>query len=335
MRETTRPRVGLPVVDFSGVRAGDPAALRRAGDGLGEAFADAGFCYIANHGVPDAIIDAAVAAARGFFALPLEQKLETEFVRHRGFVRLGAAHMVGARLPDYKESFVVGLELPGDDPSVLAGEPLRGPNQWPPNQPAFRAAIDAYFAAIASCGDDLLRAVAVSLGVDPEFFAALYRKPLQRTNIVYYPAHPLSAESDLFGNADHTDYGTITLLWQDASGGLQIKDRASGAWIDVPPIPGTLVINVGDLLERWSNNRFASTPHRVVNRSGRERFSLATFYDPTYAAVADPRDLGTPENESRYEPVRAGDYILGRITAAFGYREGANSLPITNGDTRT
>jgi isopenicillin N synthase-like dioxygenase len=106
---------------------------------------------------------------------------------------------------------------------------------------------------------------------------------------------------------------------------LQIKDRATKEWIDVPPIPGTLVINIGDLLERWSNDRFASTPHRVINRSGNERYSLATFYDPTFGAVADPRDLGTPQNDCRYEPVRAGEYILKRVADAFGYREHAPS----------
>jgi isopenicillin N synthase-like dioxygenase len=333
MRDTLHLREALPVVDFSGVRDGDQAALQRAAAGIADAFADAGFFYLANHGIPAGIIADAVAAAHAFFALPLERKREVELVRHRGFVALGNAHMVGARLPDYKESFVVGLELPDDDPSVRAGEPLRGPNRWPAGLPSFRTAIDAYFAAVAACGDDLLRAVAVSLGANPAFFAPLYRKPLQRTNIVYYPAHPVAADADLFGNADHTDYGTITLLWQDASGGLQIKDRASGRWIDVPPLPDTLVINAGDLLERWSNHRVASTPHRVVNRSGAERYSLATFYDPDFGAVADPRDLGTPAADSRYAPVRAGDYILGRITDAFGYRERAHSSHPANGDT--
>ena len=317
----TGSRVGLPVIDFTGVREHDAQAMRRAAAAVAEACAGAGFFYISAHGVPQSTIDRVVNAARTFFALPMERKQTVALLRHRGFVTMGGAHMVGARLPDYKESYVVGLELPEDDPSVLAGEPLRGPNQWPADMPEFRAAVDEYFAAIAACGNDLLRVVALGLGADESFFANLYGKPLQRTNIIHYPRHPAAAEDELFGGAAHTDYGTITLLWQDGSGGLQIKDRTMQDWIDVPPIPGTLVVNIGDLLERWSNNRFASTLHRVINRSGNERYSIATFYDPDFGAVADPRDLGTPAAESRYEPVRAGEYILKRVSDAFGYRE--------------
>ena len=215
--------------------------------------------------------------------------------RHRGFNALGDAHMYEARKPDHKEFFSIGLELPEDDPDVLAGEKLRGPNNWPQGMPAFRVALEAYYAAMLACGADLMRAVAVSLDLAADFFVASYRKPLQRTQIVYYPPQPVELGEDQFGVAPHSDFGCITLLWQDANGGLEVLERSTRRWIPAPPIEGTLVINVADLLARWTNDRYASTPHRVINRSGRERLSIATFHDPDYQAVVDPRDLGTPD----------------------------------------
>jgi isopenicillin N synthase-like dioxygenase len=153
------------------------------------------------------------------------------------------------------------------------------------------------------------------------FFAPHYAKPLQRTQIIYYPPQDPAADEQQFGVAPHTDYGCITLLWQDDNGGLQVRERASRSWIEAPPIPGTFVINVGDLLARWTDDRFSSTPHRVINRSGRERFSIATFYDPDFAALVDPRALGATGEACRYAPVRAGEHILRRFDESFGYRK--------------
>jgi isopenicillin N synthase-like dioxygenase len=132
------------------------------------------------------------------------------------------------------------------------------------------------------------------------FFVDNYTKPLQRTQIVYYPPQPPQAGEDQFGVAPHSDFGGITLLWQDGKWGLQVRDRGSKTWIDAHPIENTFVINVGDLLARGTNDRFSSMPHRVINRSGRERYSIATFYDPNFAAVVDPRELGTSGAECRY-----------------------------------
>jgi isopenicillin N synthase-like dioxygenase len=312
----------IPVIPFEGVRQGDAAALRAAADAIRAACLDSGFFYLSGHGVSDAIIEAVRTQAMLFFRQPIEAKrLAAVNARHRGFNALGDALMYEARKPDHKEFFSIGLDLPEDDPDVLAGEKLRGPNNWPPGMPAFRAAMEAYYAALGACGADLMRAVAVSLGVDAAFFADKYRKRLQRTQVVYYPPQPVDATEDQFGVAPHTDFGCITLLWQDETGGLEVLERGSRSWIPAPPIPGTLVVNVADLLARWTNDRYASTPHRVINRSGRERMSIATFYDPDYKALVDPRALGTPEAECRYEPVLAGDHIVGRIERSFGYRK--------------
>jgi isopenicillin N synthase-like dioxygenase len=314
----------LPLIDMAGVREGDPGSIRRVGDAIRQACSETGFFYIINHGVPQLVIDEAMGAAKTFFAYPPEVKRQVAVnKRHRGWHALGGALMYEATKPDFKEFFSMGLELPEDDPCVLAGEALRGPNQWPAFMPELRTALDDYYAAIGRAGADLLKAVAVGLGIEQEFFAPKYGKPLQRTQMVYYPPHPPMAEADQFGVAPHTDYGCITLLYQDNSGGLQVRELGSNRWIDATPIEGSLVVNVGDLLARWSNDRFRSTLHRVINTSGHERYSIATFYDPTYSAVVDPCDLGVEAKASLYPSVAAGDYILKRIDDSMAYRKKA------------
>lgn len=311
----------IPIVDFTGVAEGDAAALERAAAAIRDAFTTVGFFYITGHGVPDPVTDTAIAEARAFFAQDEAKKRETAInLRHRGFSAIGDALMYEAKKPDSKEFFTIGLELAEDDPDVLAGEPLRGPNNWPKDRTQFRQALERYYAAVGRCGAMVLGAVAMSLGKPADFFAPSYRKRLQRTQFIHYPPQPPALEADQFGVAPHTDFGCITLLWQDDNGGLEVYDRRAKRWLDARPIPGTLVINSGDLLARWTNDLYASTPHRVVNRSGRDRYSVATFYDPDFKAVIDPTVFGSGE-EPRYPVTTAGAHILGRIEKSFGYRK--------------
>ena len=305
----------LPVIDMAGEVLPALAAEIRA------ACTGPGFFYLRGHGVAPEVIALAVTAAQRFFHQPpeLKQRSRANLV-HRGWHAAGGAVMEGAIKPDLKEFFSIGLDLPEDHPAVLAGEKLRGPNQWPAAVPELRPAMEAYFAAMARCGANLLEAVALSLDLPQNFFAPHYTLPLQRTQAIFYPPQPPD-DHEGFGVAPHTDFGCITLLWQDDNGGLEVRERSTGEWIPAPPLPDTLVVNVGDLLGRWSNDRFASTPHRVVNRSGHERFSIATFYDPNFSAPIDPRALGA--TEPRYEPTTCGAHILGRFAQAFSYRKGA------------
>ena len=307
----------IPMIDIAPLFETDAAAIQRVADQVGQAFTTSGFCLITGHGVPEDVISDAEREARRFFHRPLEEKLRSapkESVR--GFNAIGRTTMYGASQPDYKEYYQIGLELPRDDPAVLAGQPLRGPNQWPEDQPEFRRALSRYYEAIGACGQTFLRAVALSLGARADFFADKYDKPLQRSQCVYYPPHPVDAGADLFGVAPHTDYGCVTLLWQDGVGGLEVQ-APDGSWVAAPPVPGALVVNIGDLLARWSNDRYRSNFHRVTNRSGRERLSIATFYDPDFTAPVSALELGlAAEDALLYPPVLAGEYIIGRISAS-------------------
>jgi isopenicillin N synthase-like dioxygenase len=309
----------IPVIDVGPLRSrSDVIPVARE---IREAATNIGFFYVSNHGVPLSVIERVLEAGRKFFALPLEKKMQVRAnARHRGFVPIGGANVARAATADLKETFSWGLELPEDDPDVLRGSGLLGPNNWPAFLPDLKPALYEYFLASFECGDRLLRAIAVSLGIDEEFFANRYRKPYARGQVVHYPPQPPTMGPDQRGIGEHTDFGCITLLWQDSNGGLQIRDR-NGDWVRARPIEGTLVINVGDLLERWSNDRFTSTLHRVVNSSGRDRYSLTVFYDPYYYTVVDPKDMGLPSGEkARYEPIVAGEHIKARFDKTFAYR---------------
>ncbi len=311
----------IPVIDLAPAAAGG-AGLADVAEKIRRAAIEVGFFYVSRHGIPEATIAAAFDASHRFFALPMERKLAvTVDKRHRGYIRMGGAKMYDGARPDLKESFVYGVDLGEDDPDVRAGRPLMGPNRWPLDLPEMKQAFDRYYAEIDRVGQIVLRAVALSLGLPERFFAERYKKPLARGSLVHYPPQPPDLGAEQFGVGAHTDYGCITFVCQDDSGGLQARNLA-GEWIEAPPIPGTLVVNIGDLLARWTNDRFRSTPHRVVNRSGRDRYSLAVFYDPDFdAEVAAIPSCLAPGETPRYPPTTCGAHVLSRFDAAFAYRK--------------
>ena len=316
-------REAIPVIDVSAVRgAAGEAALAATGHALLRASQEIGFFYIAGHGVPQAAIDRAVAAARAFFARPLAEKQRVAVnERHRGFLRQGGAVMRDDVKPDLKESFNWAFEVPEASPLMRPDRPLIGPNTWPDDMPELRRALYGYYEEVIACARDLLRAFALALDLPADFFADKFDCPLARGSAIYYPPQPPGLGEAQFGVGPHSDYGCLTLLWQDDSGGLQVQGR-SGAWVMAHPLPGTFVCNVGDLLARWSNDRFVSTPHRVINASGRERFSLPVFFDPNPETVIDPADLLAPGEAVHYPPTTAGAHVLARFNAAFSYRRG-------------
>ncbi len=313
----------IPVIDVSDLRRGAPGAARRVAAEMLAAAEDLGFFYVRGHGVDGALLAHAQVCARRFFAAPVERKQEVAIDRHhRGFLRVGEAKMEGNRLPDLKESFVWGLEVEEGDPAREAASPFLGDNRWPAWLPELRGALMPFFEAGNALGRDLLRAFAAAMELDEGAFTARFARPISRGAAVYYPPQPPDLDSEQFGVGPHTDYGCLTVLRQDPVGGLEVRGR-SGEWLLAEPIEDTLVINVGDLLARWTNDRFASTPHRVVNRTDRERISLAVFVDPDFDTVIDPRVACAPGEMARYDPITAGAYILERYDAAFSYRQRA------------
>jgi isopenicillin N synthase-like dioxygenase len=315
-RPATREEV--PVIDMTPAVTGDDIdAVAREVRAACESMA---FFYVENHGVPQAVIDGVFEASRRFFEQPEEVReavLKDRF--HRGYLPIGTTHYPG-RGPDLKDSFDIGLDLPLDDPDVVGGLPLHGPNQWPELE-GFREPVEAYFSAVRDFGMCLLRVFARSLGVADDFFSRLYSKPTITMRLLHYPPQTTAEAADSIGAHAHSDYGLTTVLAQDPSGGLELQ-KPDGSWIAAPFVPGTFVVNLGDLMARWTNDIYRSNKHRVVNRRGEERYSIPFFFNPNHHAPVEciPTCSG-PLRPSRYPTVKAGEYIADRIRTNQGFKD--------------
>ncbi len=304
----------VPVVDLAPLLAGEIEPVAAA---IHQAATRIGFFYIANHGIPQSVIDGAFAASRLFFAMSPDIKQTVAIgTDQRGWMGPGMSKLPGAKAADRKEVFFWGREVAANDPDM--GKPMVAPNRWPDNTvPCLREGVAPYYKAICGVGEKVMQAIAVGLGGAPNAFAPHYIRPLARGQLVHYPpAQPEDAGEERYGVAPHTDFGVLTLLLQDDSGGLQVR-RRDGEWIEALPIPGTIVCNIGDLLQRWSNDRFVSTVHRVINRSPGARHSIPIFYDPNTDAVVDPRLFLDDGEAALHGPITPGEHISGRNRQSF------------------
>lgn len=287
------------------------AAMHAASEALG-------FIYVKGHGIPPDVIESAQQMAYRFFRSSDEKKSAVLISdRHRGWLRPGAARMQDDAKADLKESFIWGQQdALGQS---LTDHPLRGQNQWPGFVPGLQSAAMEYFHQAHTVAFHLMRGFALGLDLPEDFFLRTSSKPLSRASFVYYPAQPEESGVDQFGVAPHTDFGVLTVLCQDSTGGLQVQD-VNGDWVHAPPIEDTLVVNVGDLLSRWTNGAYKSTPHRVVNSSGRERLSLVLAFDPDPETMIDATDIYGSETIATADAISCGDYLQWRFAKAFSYR---------------
>lgn len=318
----------LPVVDLTPLRtgAGDVAAT---GAAIDDACRRTGFFYVTGHGVPDELGNELERLAREFFALDDAEKAAIAMPlagrAWRGWFPVGGELTSGT--PDAKEGLYFGEELPPDDARVVAGRPLHGPNLFPARPPGLREAVLSYMDAVTRAGHLVLRGIASGLGIEPDWFDAhLTADPLVLFRIFHYPPAP---DPSAWGVGTHTDYGLVTLLRQDATGGLEV--RVDGTWVDAPPIPGSFVVNLGDMLERMTGGAYRSTPHRVRNTSGRSRLSFPLFLDPAWDAEVRPvpgARSAAPDARDRWDGASVhewsgtyGEYLLqkvGRVFPALG-----------------
>lgn len=311
----------IPVIDLGRVDSASPVERQQLADDVRRACTEVGFFYISNHGLPAAALDALLTASHAFFAQPLERKAEIDIAHssfNRGYIPLYGEKNNEHAAGDIKETFDIAAEVDSDDPDYLAGNPLYGPNQRPRDLPGFNEAVDGYFECMTALSRRLYRAFALALDLPQEHFLGMLDKPLDILRLLHYPPQPAVEDEDQIGTGAHSDFDCFTVLWQDEVGGLQALN-ANGEWIDARPIEGTFLINVGDMLERWTNGRFVSTVHRVVNRSERERYSVVFFAAPSYHTTVECLPgCRAPDEPSRYEPIKAGDYIIERYEAVLG-----------------
>tara|TARA_R110002096_G_scaffold436056_1_gene666499 strand:- start:61850 stop:62818 length:969 start_codon:yes stop_codon:yes gene_type:complete len=304
----------IPVCDISALRDGsDPLAVARE---LHAASTDLGFIYIKGHGIPQHIIDSAREHAYEFFRTTDDQKSAVSInSEHRGWINAGGAKMDDDAKADLKESFLWGF-----DNADRADHPLRGQNIWPTHLANMQTVTMEYFEYAHDVAHHLMRGFALGLGLDQNFFLKTSDAPLSRGSFVYYPDQPEEMGEDQFGVGPHTDFGVLTILSQDDVGGLQVENL-NGQWIEAPPIEGTLIINVADLLHRWTNGAYKSTPHRVINNSGRERLSIVLAFDPNPETIIDPREVFGTDYMSGEPSITCGDYLNWRFDKAFSYRK--------------
>ena len=311
----------IPVIDVAPLHSGTTEAVCSVAIEIRRAAEKVGFFYIRNHGISESVIEQAYLAAGGFFSRPREWKDCVKInENHHGFLSVGEARMEQAERVDLKESFVWGLDLPDDHPSVTAENPFLGRNRWPDEMPELQEGVYPFFEEGLQCGRNMMRAFALGMDLPEDSFLKTTDEPIARCSIIYYPPQPPDLGETQFGVAPHTDYGCITLLWQDQVGGLEVQTR-DGEWVTAHPIEGTLVVNIGDLLMRWTNDGFKSIPHRVVNRKGVERYSMVIAWDPNFETVVDPSVVCKNGTEPLYSPVKCGDYVLSRFDSSFSYRQ--------------
>ncbi|MFP6741431.1 MAG: 2-oxoglutarate and iron-dependent oxygenase domain-containing protein [Alphaproteobacteria bacterium] len=314
----------IPVIDIEGLFSDQVVDRQRVADVVGEACRNIGFFYIRNHRVPEAAVAGARDAMAAYFALPLEDKMKLDInrlQRHRGYVPPGGLYADPTARPDIQEGFELSLELPADDPICGDDNIMMGPNFWPDQLPGFQPAMYGYFERILDLGHVLFKGFALALGIEEDFFEDKIDKPMGQLRLIYYPTREGPVTADRIGIGAHTDYECFTILWQDDVGGLQVGNR-DGDWVEATPIPGTFIINVGDMMMRWSNDQFVSTPHRVINSTTHERYSMPFFFGANYDTIVAPlAECCGPDNPPRYPPTRSGWWTNNMITEAYEYRK--------------
>jgi isopenicillin N synthase-like dioxygenase len=312
----------MPILDLTALNSGGD--LKPIAEKMRHACVTTGFFYVANHGIPESVVNGVFDATRRYFDLPIEQRMPHRMDEkyRRGFMPQGINQHPGFA-PDLKESYEIGVDLPLTDPDVAADLALHGPNRWPADCPWLREASETYFEEAQALGRRLLRVSAVSLDMPEDYFLQFCTKPMVQMRLFHYPPQEPMSDEKAFGVAPHTDYGMITLLLQDPIGGLELKKR-DGEWVSAPYVPGTLVINIGDLFQRWTNDIYASNQHRVVNRTGKERYSIPMFFNLDYRTlISCLPTCQSADNPAKYQPITSGDYLLSRFRDVQKYRVAA------------
>jgi len=302
----------IPVLDLAPLVAGEDTT--QLAKDFAKAYGETGFGYVVNHGVDPALRHAIFEASRRFHALPLEAKTAIALNKtHRGYIAINTSTDVNSDLanvtkPNQSASFMMMREDAAADPDVY----LSGPNQWP-DLDGFRAACEAYVTAMSALGMDLMRLALEAIDVTDHSILKAFDTPTLWLRLLHYPPQSPQAPDDLYGSAPHRDFGCLTLLATDDVGGLQVQTPA-GHWVDAPPMEGALVVNVGDMLHRLSNGRLLSTPHRVINATGRERYSVPFGVDPNVMTeIAPLPGTGAPQ----FEPLNFGAFLRSELEAGY------------------
>ncbi|MCB0374583.1 MAG: hypothetical protein KDD04_01540 [Sinomicrobium sp.] len=332
---TKKPITVIPVIDFAAYFSDERQEKEHLAKQLHTACKDIGFFYLENHGVSKQLIGDIFKQAKALFSLPEKEKMAMH-VKHskaqRGYFPAMEENTNKATY-DLKEGFDMSRDLPEDHVNVRKGLTFYGPNVYPESLPSFKPVLDAYYNEMWKLGTRLLNVFAIALGLPETFFDDKVNDPMAQLRLLHYPPHHKRKNSNVLSCGEHTDYGCITILYVDNVSGLQLKDK-TGNWIDVPSLADKFIINIGEIMERWTNGLYSATEHRVPDNGGLDRYSVPFFFDPNHEAMIEciPTCISA-SNPPKYKPVKASDYLAGRFDDSFSYRKDKTLSGATSGQS--
>ena len=319
----------IPLIDFSKFTNGTVAEQAECARQILDAFMTSGFIYLSNHGIDKSHIDLLFTQSAQFFSLPSQAKLKVAYqstALNRGYAAVGqekldlatdAADVNAHRLvaPDYKETFQIGNDRSAANPFPTEAMPSMEP------------LMNSFFQQCSLVQLRIMQAIAQGLSLPTSYFDTFFEANDHNLRLLHYPPiakETLDAQGGIRANR-HSDYGSITMLFQDDVGGLQVEETTEDVFVNARPVEGTIVVNAGDLLSRWSNDRIRSTRHRVVQPPTSssldtypDRYSIAFFCQPDYDKVIECIETCRQQSLQKYEPVQSGDYLQSRLNATYG-----------------
>lgn len=329
-----------PIIDFSPFYGQDQNAKDSLIQQVRSACKIFGFFQITNHRVPESLQQDILKQSELFFKLALQTKEKYNkdiggF--NRGYERLRAQNFEKKTKGDLKEGFYFGTNLSLDHPYVVEGKINLGPNKYPEDvadPEAFKATTDSYFKAVEKLAHDILRVLAATLDLDEDFFKGYIDTPIAILRLLHYPPQPADASPDERGIGAHTDFGGITILLQDMIGGLQVWNRENSTWVDVKPLEGAFVVNLGNMMMRWTNDRYVSNLHRVINKTGHERYSVPFFFsgNPEFVVKCLP-GCEEVDGGTKYPPISVEEWIAGRYADTYGGQDDKKAMKDLSVDT--
>ncbi|KAE8379817.1 hypothetical protein BDV26DRAFT_258632 [Aspergillus bertholletiae] len=312
-----------PVIDFAPFYGPEGAAKEQLVNELRQACEEFGFFQLINHGIPASLQESVFQQSKDFFGLPASAKERYNkdiSGDNRGYECFRSQNFEKRGKGDLKEGFYLGKHLPLDHPHVVAKKFDQGPNKYPleVSEPTtFRTVMDDYHDTMTSLAMGILRMLARTLNLEETSFDAFCKHPIAILRLLHYPPQDPNSLDIERGIGAHTDFGAITILLQDTTGGLQVWNNVLSEWVDVTPVSGAYVVNLGNMMMQWTNDRYLSTLHRVINTSGKERFSVPFFLcgNPDYVVECLPTCAG---DGPKHPPVTVGEWMAGRYADTYG-----------------
>ncbi|MBJ7539070.1 isopenicillin N synthase family dioxygenase [Marinomonas transparens] len=314
--------MSIPLIDLSKLIHESDVVRQNEIKALDKACREIGFFYLTNTGIPTELMAKLMQEAKRFFAQPQDKKNAIDITHcqnHRGYGNIGEEQLDEVGHADWKETFDMALDLPSTHPLAVKYPTMYGPNQNP-SDPKTVEVLQDYYVEAFQVAQKLLTAMAQALSLDDDFFTRCFTDHVTVLRMIHYPPRPANDHDN--GAGAHTDYGCVTLLLQDQTGGLQVKNR-NGEWVDATPIENALVVNIGDLMQRWTNDDYVSTAHRVrASLPDVHRYSFPFFVEPDYETeVSCVASCATKDKPAKYAPILSGDWIQSRFDATYAYRE--------------